>query len=282
MRCVYISSNAFPRKDFDSIFQECKRLGIQYLELGSSVPYDPIARKKIISASREIKILLHNYIPAPRNPFVLNLASVNKGDLKKSRQLAKAVLEISSEIQAPFYSIHSGFAYHAQSEFLGRQQIQLKHFSLTEARKIFIESIGFLSTVAKKLGVKLLVENNVVTPVNLIAGENKSFLLADLEDSALLLKTFNEMNVHLLLDMGHLKVSAMSLKFDKLDYINYCQPYIDAFHISENDGYADQHLPAKKDSWFLKVLADFPETSVILEINDNLAKTIDGLKLFNK
>lgn len=270
MRPIYISSNAFSDKSIDKILNFCADYGIEHLELGSGVAHDPDARKKIVAAAGTIKIILHNYIPAPQIPFVLNLSSQDREALKKSKNLVLEALEISSEIKAPFFAVHSGFSYFAEPGFLGGRQSHLKHFPMAEAEKIFEESIFELADKAKTLEVKLLIENNVIPRSNLINGENRSYLVADTDNSLYFLKKFENLSIGLLLDTGHLQVSARALGFDKNDYVRKLSKYVSAIHTSENDSESDQHLPLRPDSWALEAIEMFPDKTVTLEVNNDL------------
>ena len=65
-------------------------------------------------------------------------------------------------------------------------------------------------------------------------------------------------SVGLLLDLGHLNISSNILKFDRDSFID---EYLELFgnrllevHISENNGFKDEHLPIKNSSWQLKVI----------------------------
>lgn len=275
MNNIYISSNAFPRKDLDSIYEACSTYDIHHLELGSGVAYDPDAREKIISYSKKIKIILHNYAPAPREPFVLNLASPDKDISKKSKHIVENALEISAEIGSPIYAVHAGFAYHAEAALLGKGQTQLEHFPLSEARNIFLNNIVSLAQLAKRFGVKLLLENNALPFFNLINGQNLSYLLVSTEDSLDLLSACAELGVGLLLDVGHLKVSSNALRFDPIDFMAKIRYYIGAFHVSENSGKLDEHTPISDKSWFLGILKiigkDLPIT---IEVDGHLDEVI--------
>lgn len=275
MRPVYISSNAFPIKTIDAIFTECDRHAITHLELGSGVAYDPEAREKIIARSKNTKILLHNYIPAPLQPFVLNLASDEKEVAKKSFDLVVTALQISAKIGAPFFAVHSGFAYHAEPQLLGKKQIHLEHFSLLTATTNFLENIQQLAAIAKQFGVRLLVENNVVPRFNLIDGQNKSYLVAGFEDSLNILEKISQWGVGLLLDTGHLNVSAKSLGFNRIDFVAQVRQYIYAFQVSNNDGSEDQHKPIEKTDWSVDLVKSFPEeVFVTLEVNNHLPQVL--------
>lgn len=278
MRSVYISSNAFPVRTFDAIFEECDQRSITHLELGSGVAYDPDARQKIIARSKKTNILLHNYIPAPEIPFVLNLASRDATTLEKSTNLVKAALEISREIGASFYAVHSGFAYDAQPEFLGKQQTHLTHYPISEARDIFLASMSDLARYARELGVVLLIENNVLPAFNLMDGTNQSYLVVGPEDSLDILTVLAPLGVGLLLDTGHLNVSAHALQFSPIEFMSIMRYHIKAFQISDNDGTVDSHSPITQASWFLPELKKFsPETAVTLEVNGHLDEVIHSV-----
>lgn len=282
MRQIYISSNAFPEKTLDAVFSMSQKLKIDRLELGSGVAYDPDARKKIVTFSKKTKVILHNYIPAPYDSFVLNLASPSKEILRNSTKLVKEALEISAEIKAPIFAVHSGFSYYGDPESLGKKQKHLEHFSFTEAEKIFEESIFKLADYARNLGVKLLIENNVITKQNLQDGENKSYLVADLNNSLYFLKKFESLGVGLLLDTGHLQVSANALKFDKLEYVKGCLKYIGALHISENNFISDQHFPLNSKSWALEVINLLPKRIITVEVVDNLKAALLNVNIINE
>lgn len=279
MRPLYTSSNAFLKKDINAILEDCSCFNIKYLEFGSGVPYDKDARKKIIKASHNVKILLHNYIPAAKIPFVLNLASLDATELRKSRKMASDALNLSAEIGAPFYAVHAGFSYFAKAEHLGKKQNFLEHFSMTEAGKIFEESINLLADTAKSAGVILLIENNVIPKHNLIEGENKSYLMADIEDSVNFLRKFEKINVKLLLDTGHLQVTAKTLGFDKDEYVKKCAKYVHAIHTSENNSKLDQHLPLNKKSWALGIIKKFKNAVVTIENSNNIQASMESAKI---
>ena len=280
-REVYISSNAFPIRQLDAIFATCDERHIDKIELGSGVAYDADARKKIIARSKRTSILLHNYIPAPIEPFVLNLASTEPEVLDKSIVLAAEALELSAEIGATIYGVHAGFAYRAEPQLLGGKQNHLPHVPITEASKIFIESIGYLSEIAKRKGVRLLVENNVLPVFNLIEGANKSYLVCGIEDSIETMRQVATCDVGLLVDLGHVKVTANALGFDPEAYLENMRKYVAAFHIHDNDGSTDQHLPSTSKSWYLGFLGDFPRAiPFTLETNDHLVETLESITLF--
>ena len=61
-------------------------------------------------------------------------------------------------------------------------------------------------------------------------------------------------NVKLLIDVAHLKVSARTLNFDPVEYLNEFNDITAAYHISDNNGLEDSNEPFSMDSWFVKHL----------------------------
>lgn len=278
-KSIHISSNAFLDKRLSSIFGQCEQEGISAVELGSAIPYDSRAYQKVRAKRKILRMLLHNYFPAPAKKFVLNLGAQDKQTLRASRALVKHALELSAEIRAPFYGVHAGFAYYAAPHLLGKKQIHLKRFPLGDCYQIFGESVSLLSSVAKRLGVELLIENNVVEPYNLIGETNKSFLVAGLADSLIFFKEYKDLDIGMLLDVGHLNISSNTLGFDREQYISQLSPYIKAFQLSENNGIRDAHLPFNKKSWFLPSLKKFANAVFTIEVNDDARGAIENAKL---
>ena len=157
-----------------------------------------------------------------------------------------------------------------KAEMLGRPVLQSRLDSRTfipyeQAYDIFCESVRTLSEITSSAGLRLLLENNVVTSHNLAAGRASQFLMTRPEEFTWLFKDLNDDNVGVLLDVGHLNVSANTLGFDRNRAISQLAPFIGAFHLSENDGKTDQNLPIKKTSWFWPFVQHFPEVPLVIE-----------------
>ena len=63
-------------------------------------------------------------------------------------------------------------------------------------------------------------------------------------------------NVGVLLDVGHLKVSAESLGFSADAAVRTMASHIMALHLSDNDGAQDSNQPIREGSWFWPVLSE--------------------------
>ena len=73
--------------------------------------------------------------------------------------------------------------------------------------------------------------------------------MVDLEETDYIRRNVPD-NVGILIDVAHLKVSAETLKFDKIDYLSKMKPFIHAYHLSDNDGTSDSNQPFTPNSWF--------------------------------
>ena len=90
----------------------------------------------------------------------------------------------------------------------------------------------------------------MVTKANCSDIENNRYHLSELNEFSYLLPIFNNNDVGILIDTGHLNVSAQTFNYDPIIMTNKFNPYIKVAQLSENDGTADQNLPILEDSWF--------------------------------
>lgn len=100
-------------------------------------------------------------------------------------------------------------------------------------------------------------------------------LCADDEEMLRLIREIDHPRLGLLIDTGHLKVSARTLGFSVQKALKTLAPYIHAFHHSDNDGTADLNNPIGEDYWFLRDCALFRSAVHVLEVKN---QTIGGLK----
>lgn len=254
--------------------------GIRDIELGANVivgePFDAD------DLPRPGHFLLHNYFPPPADPFVLNLASKDDAIRGRSVDLARQALSISAQIGAPTYSVHAGFITDPTLAFVFPKPDSPD--ARDEALRLFAESIRLLLPDAQKLGVRLLVENNVCLP-----GQRDLLLLVTTEDFQEFFAMMGASRPGILVDTGHLNVSSHTFGFDRLSFLDTLAADIGAFHLHENDGSADQHLPVSENGWITGMLrrpeflglpwiieAKFPDVEAISTQWNLLRKIADG------
>ena len=228
--------------------------GITAVELSGGA-YEVDAELKVFSLDTDplLKIQIHNYYPPPKIPFVLNLASEEPLVLADSIAHAKKAIRLASKISNKNVSFHAGFLFNPLPSELGKHMNIKSLLNRSVGFEIFCNSIRLLDDFAAKLQVQILVENNVLTVPNFEKFNKSPLLLCDPEE---IIKFFSSVpdRVGLLLDVGHLKVSANTLGFDAISALVELAPYVQGYHLSDNDGIADTNKRINSKSWFWKHL----------------------------
>lgn len=268
MPAIYLSTVAAGGKPAAALAPLAADCGADGIELASSFPLDydgTVALRRAIPA--KTGLLLHNYFPRPREEFVLNLGALSPELLGKSRELCRRAVDLAAEIGCPFYSVHSGFAFNASPTDLGRGLTHLQKWPLPQVKNMFIESLRELCGYARRKNVRVLIENNVLAPFNLVDGINELLLGVTEQDLSEIFSAVKMDNLGLLLDMGHLKVSAGTLGFSAERFISALTPHIEAAHLSDNDGLKDINMAFGSSAWFLPVLPRLNLKHLVIEVN---------------
>lgn len=253
--------------------------GLQAIELGAHVSVHKDRLTQV--ANTDCSFLIHNYFPPPVEPFVLNLASSDQTVCKRSLSLVSEALVLSKRLGAPFYSVHAGFitdptGFGTTSFIFPMPELSNE---TQRAKERFIDALNVALEEATRLDLQLLIENNVCSP------ELRGKLL--LQTAAEFLELFEAMSTpHLgiLLDTGHLNVTAHTLGFDPFDFVDQVAPYVRALHVHDNDGTADTHQPVQPKSWVLEVLRrpEFAPLPIVVEAKfdsvTELRQHVDWLK----
>lgn len=234
------------------------------LEFSSGMPYRPDMEDIFLHAP--IKKFAHNYFPAPQVPFVLNLASSDKNIREISVRHCMHGLELSKKAGAPFFSAHAGFCVDPNPDELGRKLNLSKPFDRNEHWEIFKQSLHTVCVEAEKMGLRFLIENNVLAPVNVHPDGSNPLFCCDAEEMLRMLKGVNEPSLGLLIDTAHIKVSANTLKFSKEEAIRTLQDQIGCVHHSDNDGSFDTNDKMNEDYWFLPFVKDFVDIVHVIEV----------------
>lgn len=245
---IFISTSFF-NKNITKSLKELKNTKIRNLEL-SFCKYEKNLVKKILNENY-FNFSIHNYFPRPKKDFVFNLCSEKKSTKNKSIKMARNGILLSSKLGQKYYSIHAGYLFDPEIISLGKKFTKQKLLSRDKGRNVFIKEVKKLSSFAKKLNVKLLIENNVLTQKNYKTFEQNPFLMVDDKEIVLIMKKLRN-NVGLLLDVAHLNVSAKTLKFSKKKFWQSCERWIEGYHLSENNGLSDTNDLIKEKSWFWK------------------------------
>jgi len=224
----------------------------------------------------DTNIRVHNYFPPPASSVIMNFASGNDRELLGSFAVTETAIALCAEFDVPYYSIHPGYLAQAGNENKnGHFDFKNESFlSYTKAFENLIPNLMNLRAMAAAKGVRLALEN-LFPRHGVIDSLNNTFeefdeILSSLPDDMLIL-----------LDLGHLNVSASALSFDRFDYLRrlsekYGERIVEA-HISGNDGSDDQHLPVDEGDWqwdAIALLRDLPGIS-----GDGIDFTLEARKI---
>lgn len=253
--------------------------GLNAIELGAGVSVDKDSLSQVVGM--ECQFLVHNYFPPPHDPFVLNLASGDDDIRQRSLDLVTEALALTAQLDAPFYSVHAGFITDPTSfgttSFIftmsaSPHEAQFALHRFTTALEIALDCVQLF-------GVQLLVENNVCSE------ELRGKLLLQTADQFLqLFHLLPSPHLGMLLDTGHLNVTANTLGFDRMAFVEKVAPYVRALHVHDNDGTADTHQPVQPGSWALDVLRrpEFASLPIVVEAKfddvTDLRRHVDWLK----
>ena len=264
---VILSSTCFTERNLESLCQLLVENNFNKIELSGNILYipDEDLLELLLKFQNRIVFEFHNYFPAPQVPFVLNLA--HTGTSVQSINHCKKAIDLCSILGRKNYSLHGGLSINPDPKELGHDQSHLESMDMDESRKILFESCQAVAQYAQDKKVRLLLENNVVAGFNCPDGVNTRYHLSDLNESIHLLHIFDHPNIGILLDTGHLKVSAQTLDFNPIEFIKRFNDKIKVVQISENDGTSDQNLPVREDSWFWSYISWDQVDYVSLEVS---------------
>jgi sugar phosphate isomerase/epimerase len=259
---IAISTIAFQGLAIEEIIQ-IARTENWTIEFSSGLAYRPDLKDLYLNAA--IDRLPHNYFPPPEKPFVLNLASINDEIRERSVQHCIQGLELAKASKSSFYSAHAGFCGDPKPSELGNRIEFKSNFDRGLFWSSFIQSIKQVLTRAETLEVDFLIENNVCASVNLTSLGENPLLCSDPDEIEKLILDIGNPRLGILLDTGHFKVSANTLKFALDASVENIRPHVIAIHHSDNDGLRDTNEALSTSYWFLPFFKHFNTKMHILE-----------------
>lgn len=261
---LYVSTVAFQNATISEIEQLCIKNNWN-LEYSSGLPAQP----EIIEHYKNSNLIRmpHNYFPAPEEPFVINLASINSTIRERSIKHCIQGLELAKQSNSPFFAAHAGFCIDPDPNQLGKKLEVDQEFDKELHKALFLKSIRIVLENANKLGIDFLIENNVLASFNYIGNRNP-LLCCDYDDIKWLFREVTDKRLGLLLDTAHLKVSSFTLGFELERQFESIKPFVTALHHSDNNGQTDSNDQIDVDYWFLKYKMDFLSAVQVLEVKN--------------
>ena len=261
---IYVSSVAFAGMQAVDMMEIVLQNGWG-LEFSSGMVYQADMEDLYLEAT--VKRMPHNYFPAPKVPFVLNLASSDESIRSISVNHCLNGLRIAKRSNSPFFAAHAGFCIDPDPVQLGREIPFNSHFDREKNKELFLKSIEEILVTAEQLEIAFLIENNVIAGFNYNNNINP-FLCCESSEIEWLCNSFNNKLFGILLDTAHLKVSCYTLGKDKVSEFKLIQSFVKGIHHSDNDGTIDSNLPLKNDYWFLPFMKESIGIPHVLEVKD--------------
>ncbi len=249
---VFVSTSSLNKKiNLSGMISLFEKSGLKNIELGV---WQKVDKKEFdVIKKSQCNFVVHQYFPPPESPFIINLSSPNKKILGKSISQIKKSIDFCRNFKIDLFTFHSGFRIDPDINF----KFNYKKNSIPDygtSFKIFKGAIKKIVKYAESKNIKLALENNVIEDHNLVKGKNLILLMVEYWEFEKLFKEVPSENFGMLLDLGHLNVSANILNFNKYEFIEKIKDRVFAIHFHENSGRKDEHKKIKKNSWCLKAI----------------------------
>lgn len=271
---IYISTTfAQDNTPVSEVLYFCKKNNINNIELGSNHCFEKNYYK--ICKKYNLNFLVHNYFPIPKKNFIVNIASLDKKIRKKSISHVKKCIRFTKSINSKLYTFHPGFI---EDPLSSNKNSKNYDFVWSESKKntyqdVFEQMIISLKEISlyakkKKVNIAIETEGSFKKKDLLVMQKPREFIE--------LFRHFKPEDLGINLNIGHLNLASKAFGFSKVNFIKLLKNYIVAFEISHNNGVEDQHLPIKKNQWYLKILKKsyLKNTLKILEFRNATIKQI--------
>lgn len=214
----------------------------------------------------------HNYCFPPHEPFVLNLASQDSQIRTRSIEYVCDAVEFCHNHGIDQYTFHAGFRTDPDLSLRFPQADIPGH---DDSFGLFCESLEEILNRVGGFDVDLAVENNVVEDQNVVNGESLLLLCEPSEIDQLYDRlSVDRDRLGILLDTGHLRVSAVTLGFDPDGFVSEAEQYLSAIHLHTNGGGNDGHQPVEPGDQEVNYIQQFPDVNITVESHFESAREI--------
>ena len=273
---LYLTSCCSPSRAIHEAVADIVALGVRNIELTGGTLYEhyDLDALMALKTRRGLDFLIHNYFPPRSEEFVLNPASTDPEILSRTHQALADSIALARDFGHDLYSLHAGFSYDQIPVF--RDDGLFTPMSGPRfGRGHLYDGVERIAATILPPEVNLALENAFPLPT---AG--RFSLMASPGDILAFLERFADRdNVGLLLDLGHLNLSAARLGFDKAAFLDRLLGdwghKIFEVHASANNGEHDSHslnTVGDFETRFLKRARKILERApIVLEWHDNLS-----------
>lgn len=276
---IFVSSACVRAKKISEVLLQYSKAGIKNIELSGGTSYYPQIENDLLYYGKKygIKYVCHSYFPPAKNDFVINLAACNDEIYMRSIEHYKDCIGMLKRMEIKVLSIHAGFFIEITPKEIGRKLSGNIIYDEEKAIDRFCSAYELINKMCKENGINLYLENNVLNQENFERfGKHNLLMLTDYDAYK---KLREQLDFELLLDLGHLHVSACTLS---KDYESECLKFSDYakwIHLSENNGILDQHRPLQKNSEIVRMYKKYFDTGipVTLETNGRIDEIISSV-----
>lgn len=277
---IYVSSACLKKEKIDEVLKEYVDAGIINIELSGGTTYYANLIPDLIKFKQEHKVeyACHAYFPPPERDFVVNLAACNDLIYEQSIEHYKKCIELLPQIGCNVLSVHAGFLTEISTNEIGKKLTYKIIYDRDEAIEKFCNAIIYLKKLCKEKGISLYVENNVLSEDNYCTSKGHNYLL--MTDYASICEIRKKVEFDLLLDLGHLYVSANTLKLNFEEQVRQLGEVAKWIHVSENNGIRDEHKPLVEGSNICKELQQIDKKiNITLETKGNIHQILNSVYL---
>lgn len=207
------------------------------IELSGGSRYNKNLLRELVQIKHQhgLNFLIHGYFPPSKENFILNFADTGE----KTRDFIRETMRFVRALEIDYCSIHAGF----------KRDFELEGELLINPKGKYYTLEGLCKNIEwfnrEFPNTKLALENFYPNNMN-----KETCFFMHIDEIVEFLKMYK--NTYLLLDLGHLKISAKLLGFDYLDAVNLLfEKYVSRIleiHLSENRGQYDDHELIYSDS----------------------------------
>lgn len=228
---IYISTSAIKGADVINAINDLLSISGN-IELSGGSAYNRNLLEKLIALKNEesVNFLLHGYFPPPEKHFLLNFADTGE----RTKDFIRTSMTYVKALDIPYYSIHAGF----KKDFVADENELLSEADGARAYALddMMKNIEWFSNEFND--ARIVIENMYPNNMNTDCAYHMH-----IDDIISFYLNFPE--AYLLLDLGHLNISAGMMDFNFLDaldelFTGFSRNILE-IHLSDNDGRDDLH-----------------------------------------
>lgn len=278
---IFISSACIKRSNIGEVITLLGKQGIKNIELSGGTDYYEGIESDLKELKREYDLIYscHAYFPPPREPFVVNLASCNDKIYRQSIEHYENCVKMLKHIDCGILSVHAGFMIEFGADKIGKKLSNSIVYNKSNAYDRFCSAYEYIAKQCSDNGIDLFLENNVLSSENYEEFSHHNYMMMTDYNSIMEMK--KQLDFNLLLDLGHLHVSARTLGMDFQDECTKLREYVGWLHLSENNGVCDEHRPLVAESEILREFRKLyiPGINVTLETVGSINEVLQSMDL---